>query len=104
MRCGVMPRNPSGGGARWWATADSFRSSIFRIALLNLLQLLQAARHANCRRHRRVPKTGLPVGDADLADIDVAVRIQRHAVRGEKLAGFQARAVLATEPCDALAF
>src|SRR5712692_8990557 len=66
---------------------------------LDFLQLLQAA---NDRRHRRIRKAGLPVGDADFAEIDVALRIQRDAVRCEEFAGLEARTVLAAEPCDAL--
>ena len=68
-----------------------------------LFQLLQAARRAHLRRHRRVRKAGLPVGDADLADIDVAFGIQRDAVRREEFADLDARAVLAAEPRDAFA-
>src|SRR5258708_39876689 len=67
---------------------------------LNLFQLLQAAHHL---RHRRVRKTRAPVGDADFADIDVALRIQREAVRREEFAGLDARAVLAAKPRDPLA-
>src|SRR6266705_588184 len=70
---------------------------------LNLLQLLQTARHADFRRHLGVRKAGLPVGDADLAEIDVAFGIQRNAVGGEEFAGLDPRAVLAAEPGDALA-
>src|SRR5689334_18052624 len=71
---------------------------------LHLLQLLQAARRAHFRRHWRIRKTRLPVGDADLADIDVAFRIQRDAVRREELADLDACAMLAAETGDALAF
>jgi hypothetical protein len=39
---------------------------------LNPFQLLRAARHRHLWWHRRVRKAGLPVGDADFADIDVA--------------------------------
>src|SRR5260221_1049187 len=67
---------------------------------LNLFQLLQAAHHL---RHRRVRKTRAPVGDADFADIDVALRIQREAVRREEFSGLEARAVLAAKPRDPLA-
>src|SRR5258708_20521372 len=67
---------------------------------LNLFQLLQAAHHL---RHRRVRKTRAPVGDADCADIDVALRIQREAVRREEFSGLEARAVLAAKPRDPLA-
>src|SRR6202163_401880 len=66
---------------------------------LDFLQLLQAA---NDRRHRRIRKAGLPVGDADFAEIDVALRIQRDAVRCEEFAGLEARTILAAEPRDAL--
>src|SRR6266481_7038480 len=66
---------------------------------LDFLQLLQAA---NDRRHRRIRKAGLPVGDADLAEIDVALRIQRNAVRCEEFAGLEAGTILAAEPRDAL--
>src|ERR1700733_14615087 len=69
---------------------------------LYLFQLLQAAGDLQFRRHRRLRKTGLPVGDADLADIDVAFRIQREAVRGEEFAGLETRTVLAAEPGDPL--
>src|SRR5579872_1691739 len=41
-------------------------------ALVKLLQLLQAPCPADLGRHRQVLKAALPVGDADLADIDVA--------------------------------
>src|ERR1043166_7007368 len=68
------------------------------------LQFLHAARRGYFRGHRRVGKAGLPVGDADLADIDVALRIQRDAVRGEEFAALEARTVLAAEPRDARAF
>src|SRR5216684_4430691 len=68
---------------------------------LNSCQLLQAAHH---RRYRRIRKTGLPVGNADFADIDVAFGIERDAVRREELAGLEAGAVFAAEPCDAFAF
>src|SRR5580704_15561441 len=67
---------------------------------LNPFQLLQAADHG---RHRYIRKAALPVGDADLADIDVALRIQRNAVRREELADLKARTILATEPRDTLA-
>src|SRR6266852_9709773 len=66
---------------------------------LDFLQLLQAA---NDRRHRRIRKAGLPVGDADFAEIDVVLRIQRDAVWCEEFAGLEARTILAAEPCDAL--
>src|SRR6202163_2516402 len=66
---------------------------------LDFLQLLQAA---NDRRHRRIWKAGLPVGDADFAEIDVALRIQRDAVRREEFAGRKAWTFLAAEPCNAL--
>src|ERR1700704_3500678 len=72
------------------------------MASLNLLQLLQAARDAHFRRHRGVRKAGLPVGDADLAKINVAPGIHRDAVRREKFAGLNAWAVLAAEPGDAI--
>ena len=65
-----------------------------------LLQLLQAAHHL---RHRRVGKAGLPVRDADLAEIDVALRVERDAVRREEFADLKSRAVLAAEPRDPLA-
>ena len=63
----------------------------------DLLQLLQAANHS---RHRRFRKAGLPVGDADFADIDVAFRIQRDAVRREKFAGIETGAVFTAEARD----
>src|ERR1700730_14072468 len=66
---------------------------------LDFLQLLQAA---NDRRHRRIRKAGLPVGDADFAEIDVAPRIQRDAVRCEEFAALEARTILAAQPRDAL--
>src|ERR1700704_4667047 len=68
---------------------------------LDFLQLLQAA---NDRRHRGIRKAGLPVGDADFAEIDVALRIQRDAVRRQEFAGLQPWTVFAAEPRDALAF
>src|SRR5438552_453902 len=58
---------------------------------------------ANLRRHRRVRKTRFPVGDADLADIDVAFGIERQPVRRQEFAGLKPRAMLAAEPCDAVA-
>src|SRR3984885_16110737 len=64
------------------------------------LQLLQAANH---RGHRRIRKAGLPVGDADFADIDVAFGIERDAMRRQELAGLEAGTVFAAEPRDALA-
>src|SRR6185295_5292001 len=70
---------------------------------LNSLQLLQAARRRYFRWHRRIRKTGLPVGDADFADIDVAARVQRDAVRRQEFSGLEAGTVLAAEPRDALA-
>src|SRR5882757_4862527 len=73
------------------------------MASLNLLQLLQAARDAHFRRHRHVRKAGLPVGDADFAEIDVAPGIDRDAVRREEFSGLDARTVLATETRDAVA-
>src|SRR5450755_1176269 len=66
---------------------------------LDFLQLLQAAYD---RRHRRIRKTGLPVGDADFAEIDVALRIQCDAVRCKEFAGLKAGTILAAEPCNAL--
>src|SRR6478735_9667262 len=68
----------------------------------NLLQLLQTSARAHFRRHRRIRKAGLPVGDADLADIDIAFGIQRDAVRCEEFADLYARTVLAAEPRDAV--
>src|SRR5260370_24514109 len=67
---------------------------------LNLFQLLQAAHDF---RQRRVLKTRAPVGDADFADIDVVLRIQREPVRREEFAGLEAGAVLAAKPRDPLA-
>src|ERR1700710_2846176 len=68
---------------------------------LNPLKLLQAARHRYLRWHRRIRKTGFPVGDADFADIDVATRVQRDAVRRQEFSGLDAGAVLAAKPRDA---
>src|ERR1044072_5959935 len=67
------------------------------------LQFLHATRRCPFRGHRRVGKAGLPVGDADLADVDIALRIQRDAVRREEFAAFQSGTVLTAEPRDALA-
>src|SRR4029077_16316516 len=64
-------------------------------------ELLQAAHHL---RHRSLGKARLPVGDADLAEIDVALRIERNAVRREELADVESGTVLAAEPRDAFAF
>src|SRR5205814_1336816 len=64
------------------------------------LQLLQAA---NQGRHRRVRKTGAPIGDTDFADINRAFGVERDTVRREEFAGFKARAVLAAKPRDTLA-
>ena len=58
-------------------------------------QLLQAAAGANLFRHRRIWKTGLPVGDADLADIDVASGIQREPMVGQEFEGLEARPMFA---------
>src|SRR5258705_10376064 len=68
----------------------------------NLFELLQAAHDANRRWHRRIRKAGLPIGDADFADIDVALGIQRDAARREEFAGLEARTILAAEPRDPL--
>src|SRR4051794_30066593 len=103
MRCGAMRKNPSSGGARRWGI-DGQHSVMAGLVpaihvfllrdskdvdarpkaghddemdTLNLLQLLQAARHADLGRHWRIRKAGLPVGDADFAEIDVTLRIDR---------------------------
>src|SRR4051794_35000874 len=68
------------------------------------LQLLQTSRRAHRGRHLLIRKAGLPVGDADLADIDVAPGIQRDAVRRQEFSARNARARLAAEPRDAVAF
>src|SRR6266567_3216795 len=65
-----------------------------------LFQLLDAAHD---RRHRRVGKAGLPVGDADFADVNVALGVEREAVRREEFADIETRPVLAAEPPDLLA-
>src|SRR4029077_2442314 len=69
----------------------------------DLFQLLQAAMPANLGRHLGIGKARVPIGDADLADIDVATRVQRDAVGGEEFAGLKSGAVLAAESRDALA-
>ena len=58
--------------------------------------------HPHMRRHRGIRKAGLPVGVADLADVDVAARIERDAVRRDEFAGLEAGPVLAAQPRDAL--
>src|SRR5689334_14121472 len=67
------------------------------------LQLLQAPRRAHHGRQLLVGEAGRPIGDADFADIDVAPRIQREAVRRQELAGRNARTRFAAEPSEALA-
>jgi hypothetical protein len=64
----------------------------------DLFQLLQAA---NNRGHRRVRKAGFPIGNADLADINIASGIERDAVRGEEPSGLETGAVFAAQPRDA---
>src|ERR1700687_3198272 len=112
MRCDAMRRSPNSGGARPSAmfsqgTGKPRRNggrslgypSSRRNETLNFFQFLQTANH---RRHWRIRKAGLPVGDADFADIDVALGIQRDAVRCEELAGLEAWTVFAAAPRDAL--
>src|SRR5262249_17286726 len=101
--------------ARWWPIIKAAhikgegRSKLFRPAPRNdrlrgnPLQLLQAPRPPDLRRHRLVRKARLPVGDTDLANIDVAARVQSEAVWREELAGFDTWSLLAAEPRDARA-
>src|SRR5437762_13725122 len=63
----------------------------------DLFQLLDAAHD---RWHRRIGKAGLPVGDADFADIDVALGVEREPVRREELADLEPRPILAAESPD----
>src|SRR3954469_7869655 len=60
----------------------------------HLLQLLETAHDGG---HRRVGKARLPVGDADLADVDVACGVERETVRGEEFADRKTGAILAAE-------
>src|SRR5258708_6576125 len=66
----------------------------------HLFQLLDAAHD---RRHRRIGKAGLPVGDADFADVNIALGVEREAVRREELADIEPGPILAAEPPDLLA-
>src|SRR4051812_18986404 len=68
----------------------------------NLFQLLQAACQPDPRRHRHIGKAGLPISDADFADVYVANRVQRDAVRRQEFAGLEAGTIVA-QPGDALA-
>src|SRR5205809_7972246 len=63
-------------------------------------ELLQAAHDL---RHRRVGEARLPVRHTDFAEIDVALRIERDAMRREEFSCLQSGSVLAAEPRDALA-
>src|ERR1051325_5183165 len=63
------------------------------------LQLLQAAYHL---RHRRIREAGLPVGDADFAQIDIALGVERDPVGREEFAAIEPGPVLAAEPADLL--
>src|SRR5450759_1012722 len=102
--CGLSrkPRPSAGGRSSRRPTSRWSRGYRRRHDGLDLLQLLQTAGYADHRGHRRIRKTGLPVGDADLADIDVALGIQRDAVRREEFAALEAGTVLAAELRDAL--
>src|SRR5581483_827281 len=66
----------------------------------HLFQLLE---RADDGRHGTVGEARLPVGVGDLAHVDVAAGIDGQAVRGDELAGLQARSLLAAEPRDQLA-
>src|SRR5262249_48632226 len=78
LRCGACHR-ARGRATRWLAMTASG----------NLLQFLQTPFHPYLRGHLGVRKTRLPVGDADFADIDVALGIHRDAVRREEFAGLE---------------
>src|ERR1700682_4907194 len=97
----MIPAPPNGWRTGDWPRLEKGCFPTRRRETLDFLQLLQAANH---RRHWRIRKAGLPVGDADFADIDGALRIQRDAVRREKFAGLKAGTILAAEPRDALSF
>src|SRR3954453_21138602 len=101
--CGATRKNPTSAGARLSAKSEPGAPRYLKRLCRYLLQLLQTAADFQLRRHRRIRKAGLPVGDADFADINIAFRIHCDAVRREEFAGFQPRAVLAAEPGDAVA-
>src|ERR1700687_1954334 len=112
MQCAAMRRSPNSGGARPSAMFSQGTGKPRRNGGRSLgyprsrrnerVKFFQFLKTANHRRHWRIREAGLPVGDADFADIDVALRIQRDAVRREEFAGLEAGTVLAAEPGDAL--
>src|SRR5262249_40138130 len=80
---------------RWLAMTANLGADFF--------QLLQAAALAHFRWHWRLWKARLPVGDADLADIDVASRVERQPVRRQEFSSLDAWAMLAAAPRNAFA-
>src|SRR5215213_10707471 len=84
----------------WRACAPSTRSASRTTRAADPFQLLQTAHD---RRHRRIGEAGLPVRDADFAQVNVALRVERDPVRREELADVESRPTLAAEPRDALA-
>src|SRR4029077_6318015 len=88
VRCFAPPRNDRD---RFLIASPAMTETLTR----DLFQLLQAAMPANLGRHLGIGKARVPIGDADLADIDVATRVQRDAVGGEEFAGLKSGAVLA---------
>src|SRR5262245_1960790 len=100
---GAPPFTPAGLARAIQGASLPRRGALFLCAASRSRDLLQLLQRAQRSRHRLVREARAPIGVGDLADINVAPRIQSEAMRGEKLAGLEPGAILAAEAGDQLA-